>query len=182
MIREMLKMGHPMLRDKAQEIEHAFIQTNEFRELLIDLEESMIHYGGIGLAGPQIGVGLQIAIIKLSGMNRYNELIELPKTYFINPQITILDHQTKGYWEGCLSVPGLRGFVERAQKIKVNYIDENGHPRELVAENFLATVIQHELDHLEGLLYIDRLKDTRLLSFQNEFVQFHSQSLDLDHE
>jgi peptide deformylase len=96
----------------------------------------------------------------------------LPFTVFINPQIEVLSPLEKGYWEGCLSVPGLRGFVERPQHILVRFLNQHGQDQVLEAQGFLATVIQHELDHLFGRLYIDRLKDPRLLSFQQEFEQF----------
>lgn len=122
-----------------------------------------------------MGVDLSIALIELSSQNRYGEEVHLPLTIFINPKVEYLTEEKQGFWEGCLSVPGLRGFVERPQKIKVTYLDEGGQDQEIVAEGFLATVLQHELDHLEGVLYIDRIKDTRLLSYQEEFEEFFTE-------
>lgn len=175
MIRPICRMGNPILRKKAQEISKDYLLSDDFTQLLVDMKDSMKHYGGIGIAAPQIGVDLQVAIIELSGMNRYGEEINLPLTAFINPRISFLTDEQQGFWEGCLSVPGLRGYVERPLKVKVNYLNVKGEPQEIIAEGFLATVLQHELDHLEGILYIDRIKDPRLLSYQEEFDQFISE-------
>lgn len=175
MIRPICRMGNPILRKKAQEISKDYLLSDDFTQLLVDMKDSMKHYGGIGIAAPQIGVDLQVAIIELSGMNRYGEEINLPLTAFINPKISYLTNEQQGFWEGCLSVPGLRGYVERPLKVKVNYLNVKGEPQEIIAEGFLATVLQHELDHLEGILYIDRIKDPRLLSYQEEFDQFISE-------
>lgn len=165
-------MGHPILRQKAREVPKTFLKTDEFSQLISDFYDSMKFYGGIGIAAPQVGVDLSIALIELSTQNRYGEEVHLPLTVFINPKIHFLTEETQGFWEGCLSVPGLRGFVERPRRIRVEYIDEKGNDQEIIAEGFLATVLQHELDHLEGVLYIDRVKDTRLLSYQEEFDEF----------
>jgi peptide deformylase len=172
MIKPICRMGNPILRKKTEEASKDFLKTPEFAELLSDLFDSMKHYGGIGIAAPQIGVDKQIAIIELMGFNRYGEKVDLPLTVFINPKIEYLTQDVQGFWEGCLSVPGLRGFVERPKKIKVSYLDKSGEQQELTAEGFLATVIQHELDHLSGVLYVDRVKDTSLLSYQEEFEEF----------
>jgi peptide deformylase len=170
-------MGHPILRKKASVVSLEFLFSDKMARLLSDLKDSMSHYGGIGIAAPQIGLDYQIAIIELVGFNRYGEDINFPHTVFINPEITFLTKETQGFWEGCLSVPGLRGFVERPEKIKVNYLNQEGEERELIAEGFLATVIQHELDHLDGILYIDRVQNTHLLSFQEEFDEFFKQRI-----
>ncbi|MGE3609356.1 MAG: peptide deformylase [Bacteriovoracaceae bacterium] len=172
MIRPICRMGNPILREKARPISQAFLNSNEFTQLLEDLKDSMKHYGGIGIAAPQIGVSLQVAIIQLEGLNRYQEEIHLPLTIFVNPEIEVLDPTGQSFWEGCLSVPGLRGNVERPKKVKVKYLDQRGEDQEIVAEGFLATVLQHELDHLFGILYIDRIKDMTLLSYQEEYESF----------
>jgi len=183
MIHELVRMGHPLLRQQARDLTAAEIRSESMQAFISDMRENMKHYGGIGLAAPQIGHSIQLAVIELEGgKNRYGSDEGLPYTVFINPKISVLDDAQQGFWEGCLSVPGLRGFVERPRKVKVNYLDEQGIARELVAEDFLATVVQHELDHLTGHLYIDRLKDTRLLSFQEEFSQFYGQAPTLDED
>lgn len=172
MIKPICRMGNPILRKKTAQVSKDFLLSDEFTQLLTDLFDSMKHYGGIGIAAPQIGVDRQVAIIELMGFNRYGEEVNLPLTAFINPKITFLTEDNQGFWEGCLSVPGLRGYVERPKKIKVNYLDPKGTEQELIAEGFLATVLQHELDHLEGVLYVDRVKDPKLLTYQEEFEEF----------
>lgn len=165
-------MGNPILRKKTAQVPKDFLKSDEFRQLMSDMFDSMKHYGGIGIAAPQIGEDKQIAIIELMGFNRYGEEVNLPLTVFINPEIEFLTTEEQGFWEGCLSVPGLRGFVERPKKIKVKYLSDSGEQKELIAEGFLATVLQHELDHLQGILYVDRVRDPKLLSYQEEFEQF----------
>jgi peptide deformylase len=172
MVREICRMGHPVLRQVAADVPEAFIQSNEFTQLLQDLKDSMEHYGGIGIAAPQIGVSLKMAIIELASVNRYGEAVSLPFTVFVNPELEFLTDEQQGFWEGCLSVPGLRGYVERPRRLRVRYLDEKGTRQELEAEGFLATVIQHELDHLFGVLYVDRIKDMRKLAFQEEYQDF----------
>lgn len=172
MIQPICRMGNPILRRVAADVKVSDINSDEFTRLILDLRDSMKHYGGIGIAAPQIGVSLQVCIIELEEFNRYGEQINLPLTVFINPTIEVLHPDEAGYWEGCLSVPGLRGFVERPQHIRVNYLNEKGELKMLEAKGFLATVVQHELDHLFGKLYVDRIKDPQLLAYQEEFDQF----------
>ncbi len=167
-------MGHPVLRMKAAEISREFLVSDEFRQLADDLRDSMKHYGGIGIAAPQIGVSLQVAIIELGSTNRYGEEVSLPFTVFVNPRLEFLTDESQGFWEGCLSVPGLRGYVERPKKLKITFLNEKGIEQEIIAEGFLATVIQHELDHLFGVLYVDRIKDMSLLSYQEEYDEFQA--------
>lgn len=172
MIRPLSRMGNPILRKLAENVKSEDIKTKQFGQLLEDLKDSMLHYGGIGIAAPQIGVSLAVCVIELQGSNRYGQESNLPFTVFINPKIEILAPEETGYWEGCLSVPGLRGFVERPQHIKVHFLNEMGEAQTLEAKGFLATVIQHELDHLFGKLYVDHIKDLSLLMYQEEYDQF----------
>lgn len=172
MIKPICRMGNPVLREIAKEVSHELLKTDDFAQLLSDLFDSMKHYGGIGIAAPQIGVSLQVAIIQLEGINRYNEEINLPLTTFINPKIEFLSNETQAFWEGCLSVPGLRGLVERPKSVRVTYLNEKGEEQVIEAEGFLATVLQHELDHLFGTLYVDRIKDPKFLSYQEEYETF----------
>jgi peptide deformylase len=176
-------MGHPVLRQVARKLTQEDLKSPEVRALIADMRENMHHYGGIGLAAPQIGESIQLAVIELAaGANRYGSEDSLPYTVFINPVLSVLDPTEQGFWEGCLSVPGLRGFVERPRHVKVDYWNEKGEAQTLVAQGFLATVIQHELDHLFGRLYVDQMKDMRLLSFQEEFQQFYGQAPSLDED
>lgn len=172
MIKPICRMGNPILRILAQEVSKDEIKSDHFSRLIEDLKDSMKHYGGIGIAAPQIGLSKQVCVIELQGINRYGQEINLPFTVFINPKIEFLTDELQGFWEGCLSVPGLRGFVERPKKIRVSYLDEKAQEKVIEADGFLATVLQHELDHLFGKLYIDRIKDTSLLSYQEEYDQF----------
>lgn len=180
MIQPICRMGNPILRKLADEVKVSDIKTDKFSQLIVDLKDSMQHYGGIGIAAPQIGVSQQVCVIELNGINRYGQEINLPFTVFVNPKIEVLDPDAKGYWEGCLSVPGLRGYVERPQLIRVTYLNEKAEQKVLEADGFLATVVQHELDHLFGTLYIDRIKDPTLLTYQEEFDQFIQSPKSLD--
>lgn len=170
-IQPILRMGHPVLREPAEPVDPARIP--ELGPLLTDLRDTLAAAGGIGLAAPQIGVGLQVAIIDLpGGPSRYGELPIIPSTAFINPVVEVLDPHTAGFWEGCLSVPGLRGFVERPQSLRVTALDSTGQPLQMQFDGFAATVIQHEFDHLDGTLYIDRITDPKLLMFEAEYEAF----------
>lgn len=166
-------MGHPVLRQRARPLTAEEIGSDRLRALTNDMIDTLHDYGGIGLAAPQVGESIRLAIIEITDTaSRYGEIPTLPLAVFINPQIEVLDPATRGYWEGCLSVPGLRGFVERPQKIRVRYIGADGERGTLELDGFLATVFQHEFDHLDGTLYIDRLRDSTLLSFEEEFVRY----------
>ena len=172
-------MGHPTLRKRAQPVDPAVIGSGAFERLLDDMVDTLHDYGGIGLAAPQINEPVRVAIIELpGGPTRYGELESLPLSVFVNPQIEQLDETAAGYWEGCLSVPGMRGFVERPQAIRVRALNREGAPVSLDARGFLATVFQHEFDHLDGRLYIDRLKDPALLVFDEEFEKYVVPTLD----
>jgi peptide deformylase len=172
-------MGHPVLRQMADNVTKDFLKTDDFSQLILDMHESMKHYGGIGIAAPQIGISKKVALIELLGFNRYGEEVNLPLTTFINPRFEIIDPEKQGFWEGCLSVPGIRGFVERPKHVKVFYMNEKGEDQVMEASGFLATVLQHELDHLFGVLYVDRVKDPKLMTYQEEFEEFiQGKSLD----
>ncbi|MBA2406144.1 MAG: peptide deformylase [Bdellovibrionales bacterium] len=180
MIQPICRMGNPILRVVASDVKVSDIKSEHFAQLIVDLQDSMKHYGGIGIAAPQIGVSLQVCVIELMGTNRYGEEINLPFTVFINPEVEVLTPEEAGYWEGCLSVPDLRGYVERPQHIQVTYLNEQGEKKVLEARGFLATVLQHELDHLQGVLYVDKIKDPRLLSYKEEFDQFIQPSASIE--
>ncbi len=167
-VREIIRMGHPTLRRVARPLERGEISGESILRLVEDMVETMQQAGGIGLAAPQVNESVRLAIIRIpGGASRYGEIPALPLTVFINPEIEVLDETTAGYWEGCLSVPGLRGYVERPQKVGICAQDLQGTKFELELSGFLATVFQHEFDHLDGRLYIDRLKDSSLLVFED---------------
>jgi len=167
-------MGHPLLRQPARSLAADEIGSPALAALLEDMADTLHDYGGIGLAAPQVGESMRLAMIEIAGEpTRYGELDALPLSVFINPFIEVLDESTEGYWEGCLSVPGLRGFVERPQHIRVNYttLEGDGHSMEL--KGFTATVFQHEFDHLDGKLFVDRMTDMSLLVFEREYERYH---------
>ena len=164
-------MGHPTLRQVARPLAREELGSEPLQILLGDMVETLHHAGGIGLAAPQVNESIQLAIIEIdNGATRYGEIPTIPLTVFVNPVIEVLDEQAAGYWEGCLSVPGLRGFVERPQHVRVRALDFQGSRFELELRGFLATVFQHELDHLQGKLYVDRLKHPSLLVFEDMLV------------
>lgn len=170
-IREIIRMGHPTLRQVARPLTSGELNEPWLHELIADMKETLPVAGGIGLAAPQVNVPVRLAIIEIAGgPSRYGEISAMPMTVFINPEIEVLNPATAGYWEGCLSVPGLRGYVERPQHVRVRAMDLQGQPFELELNGFLATVFQHEFDHLDGKLYVDRLKDTRLLVFEDQLI------------
>ena len=138
----------------------------------------MKNAGGIGLAAPQIGISIQLAVIKLeSDSERYDNLDNSDEFVVFNPKLEVIDKEKQGFWEGCLSVPGLRGYVERPRKLKIKYLDECANEKEILVEDFLATVFQHELDHLFGYLYVDRLNSTKDLVFEDELSNIASEKL-----
>ncbi len=171
-VRRIIRMGHPTLRQVAAEVDPAEIGSEALNRLIVDMVDTLHDYGGIGLAAPQINEPLRLAIIELpGGASRYGELPQMPLTVFINPVIEVLDPTPAGYWEGCLSVPGLRGFVERPQNIRVTALDNAANPLQLELTGFLATVFQHEFDHLDGRLYVDHITDMSLLTFEEELAR-----------
>lgn len=172
-VRKIIRMGHPLLRQPATPLTNEEIASEELRDLIIDMIDTLHDYGGIGLAAPQIAEPVRLAIIEIpEGGSRYGDIPGMPLTVFINPAITVLDPESAGFWEGCLSVPGLRGFVERPQHVRIDYLDLNAEQQSIELQGFLATVFQHEFDHLDGKLYIDRITDTRLLAFEEEFARY----------
>jgi len=178
-IRRIIRMGHPGLREVARPLKHEEIGSPDMTRLIADMVDTLHDYGGIGLAAPQIDELVRLAIIEIpSGTTRYGDLMPMSLSVFINPVITIANPETAGYWEGCLSVPGLRGFVERPQHVTVDYLNETGEEKTIELKGFSATVFQHEFDHLDGKLYIDRITDTRLLAFEKEYERYSLPPID----
>ena len=171
-VRKIIKMGHPTLRQRAKSLQKRDLTKARFKNLLSDMVDTLRDYGGVGLAAPQIDESLRVVIIEIRNTNlRYGVQELFPLTIFVNPEIELIDSQTAGFWEGCLSIPGIRGYVERPQNISVSFIDELGDFSTLDLHGFPATVLQHELDHLDGVLYVDRMKDLRSLSFEDEWTR-----------
>ena len=175
-VREILKMGDPRLLRVAKPVEQ--FDTPEMRELIADMFETMKHANGAGLAAPQIGVDLQLVIYGFDRNERYPDAPTVPKTVLINPTIEPIGDAEVDGWEGCLSVPGLRGVVPRWERIRYSGVDPQGRPIEREAEGFHARVVQHECDHLIGRLYPTRMRD--LTRFGYTSVLFPDMAPDAD--
>ncbi|QBY53370.1 peptide deformylase [Cupriavidus oxalaticus] len=163
MIREILKMGDPRLLQVARKVER--FNTPELRTLIEDMFDTMDHANGAGLAAPQIGVDLQVVIFGFDRNPRYPDAPMVPKTVLMNPVLEMLSDELEDGWEGCLSVPGLRGVVPRHVRLKYSGYDLMGNRIERVAEGFHARVVQHECDHLQGILYPMRIRDFSRFGF-----------------
>ncbi len=166
-VRNVIRMGDARLRETSLPVPENDLGSRELKKLLRDMYDTMEDYDGAGLAAPQIGELRRIFVVGLDhGENRGYE-----KKAYINPEIEILNSPSEGSWEGCLSVPGMRGYVERSRKIRIKYYNENGDFEDTIVEGYEAVVLQHEFDHLNGILYVDRIKDTRLFGFNEELTQ-----------
>jgi peptide deformylase len=165
-VREVLRMGHPVLRERAKPVEE--LATPELRALVQDLTETMAAKNGAGLAAPQIGVSQRVVIFGVDHNPRYPDAEPVPFTVLVNPKLVILTRDIEEEWEGCLSVPGMRGIVPRYTKLRYTAFDVEGNPIERVAEGFHARVVQHECDHLDGILYPQRMTDLSRFGFNEE--------------
>jgi len=166
------KMGHPVLRTTADPVDPEEILEDGFQQLIDDMIETMHEYDGAGLAAPQVHEGVQLAVIEMRENRRYPEAPTIPLTILINPVVTPLTDEKVAGWEGCLSLPDLRGRVCRYRAIEVVALDREAQPICFSAEGFLATVIQHEVDHLNGILFVDRMTDLRSLSYLPEYERY----------
>lgn len=164
-VREVLKMGDPRLLEVAEPV--TGFGSPELRELLEDMFDTMDDYDGAGLAAPQIGVSKRVVIFGVEENPRYPDAEQVPMTVLINPEITVKTEEMESGWEGCLSVPGMRGVVDRYTSISYRGYDLEGNPIERDAEGFHARVVQHECDHLDGILYPVRIKDLRNFGFED---------------
>jgi len=165
-VREVLRMGHPILRERAKPVER--LGTPELLGLVADMKDPMAAKTGAGLAAPQIGVGQRVMIFGVTRNPRYPDADEVPFTVLVNPKIVLLTREVEDGWEGCLSVPGMRGVVPRYTKLRYSGFDEHGNPIEREAEGFHARVVQHECDHLDGILYPQRMTDLSRFGFIEE--------------
>ena len=166
MIRAVLRMGDPRLLQRSQEIKE--FGTSELQTLLQDMRDTMAHLNGAGLAAPQIGVGLRVVIFGVHANPRYPNAEEVPDTVLINPVLEPLGSELEEGWEGCLSVPGMRGVVPRYKRLRYRGFDEAGKPFEREVSDFHARVVQHEVDHLDGILYPMRIRDFSRFGFIEE--------------
>jgi peptide deformylase len=167
-ILKVARIGHPVVRAPAVEVPGRAIRSAETQRLIDDMVETMHEYDGVGLAAPQVHVGLRIAVIEVTDEDeRAREAV--PLTVLVNPVLKPIGDETVDGWEGCLSIPGLRGVVPRFRRVELRALDRRGKPYRVAAEDFLARVIQHECDHLDGSVYLDRMPGMRSLSFLDEW-------------
>jgi len=170
------RMGHPVLRKKVRPVPPAEITSGPIQRLIDDMAQTMLEYNGAGLAAPQVHEELRLFVAQVVGDHedeedeaRKPEILAL-----INPEIKPASRHVEEDWEGCLSIPDLRGLVPRHRDISVKAYDRTGRPIELQASGFMARVIQHETDHLDGVLFLDRMKSLESLSFIEEFARYHA--------
>lgn len=170
--RPVLRMGDPRLLQRAEPISN--FGSQELNSLLADMRDTMRALDGVGLAAPQIGVSLRVVIFEVNANPRYPDAESVPQTVLINPVITPLSEEVEEDWEGCLSVPGMRGLVPRHTKLRYQGRDEKGGSIDRTVSGFHARVVQHECDHLDGILYPMRIQDMRNFGFSD--VLFPGQS------
>ena len=163
-VRRVLKMGEPLLRQVAAPVERFDAQLEA---LVRDMNDTMRALNGAGLAAPQIGVSLRVVIFEVTDNPRYPHLSPVPFTVLINPELTPLGTEQAEGWEGCLSVPGLRGLVPRHTHLRYRGVDLGGQPIDRTVRGFHARVVQHEVDHLDGILYPQRITDLRNFGFED---------------
>lgn len=165
-VRAVLRMGDPRLLERARPVTQ--LDTPELHALIADMEDTMAALNGAGLAAPQIGVGLQVVIFGMESNPRYPDAEPVPQTVLVNPELIVLDEQLEEGWEGCLSVPGMRGLVPRYRRLRYRGVDARGNAIDRAVSGFHARVVQHECDHLAGILYPMRIRDLRYFGFTEE--------------
>jgi peptide deformylase len=164
-IRPVLRMGHPLLREVAAPV--AAFGTSELRNLVQDMDDTMRALNGAGIAAPQVGVSLRVVIFEVAHNPRYPDAEAVPYTVLVNPVLEPIGTEQEDGWEGCLSVPGLRGLVPRYRQLRYRGFDLEGRAIDRTVRNFHARVVQHEVDHLDGVLYPMRITDLRNLGFED---------------
>jgi len=171
-ILKVARLGHPVLREKSLPVPIDEIRSSEIQRLIDDMVETMREYNGAGLAAPQVHVLKQICVIEVQGNPRYPEAPAIPLTVLVNPVVTSLTEETEDGWEGCLSVPDMRGVVPRQTAVRLEAYDREGARVDVVAKEFFARVIQHETDHLQGKVYLDRMRDFSTLTHLAEWNKY----------
>jgi peptide deformylase len=172
-VRKILHVGNPLLRERSREVSRDELAFPEFQQLIDDLIDTMHAANGAGIAAPQIGELVRIATIEVTHNPRYPYKPPIPLTVLVNPMITFLDDELVEINEGCLSVPDMRGNVMRHVNIRVRYWDRDGIEHDEVKRGLTAGTFQHELDHLDGVLFLDRVHDTHSLTTWEQFERFH---------
>jgi peptide deformylase len=169
-ILKVARMGHPVLRQKARALDKQALKSPALQRLIDDMIETMHEYAGVGLAAPQVHQSLRLFVAQLDPDGGGDgEVVTI-----INPQVDVVGSNTVEGWEGCLSIPDIRGMVPRAAEIKLSALDRHGKRLEIDAKEFPARVIQHETDHLDGILFFDRMRSFESLTFMEEFSRHHA--------
>ena len=171
-------MGHPVLREKAKPIERAAIATPSVQQLIDDMLETMREYHGIGLAAPQVHESVRIFVAGLEKEDMRTGETEIVPIAVVNPEITALGRDLVEDWEGCLSIPDIRGKVPRNRRVRVRGFGRDGEALDMELEDFQARVFQHENDHLNGILFFDRMKSFETLAFLDEYARFWAKDKD----
>jgi len=172
MILKVARLGHPVLRQVAEPVPPDQILTPAVQQFIDDMIATMYEYDGAGLAAPQVHVSQQIVILEVGPNPRRPHAPSIPLTVYINPEITPLTEEMEEDWEGCLSVPGLRGRVPRYTQIRLRAYDRQANRVDIVAQGFHARVIQHECDHVQGKVYLDRMRSMASLTFVEEWMKY----------
>ena len=171
-ILKVARMGHPALRAKARPLEKADLRSAAVQKLIDDMIDTMVEYHGVGLAAPQVHEGLRIFVASLDVEDDETRDSDPEPIALINPEITVVGSDVVEDWEGCLSIPDVRGRVPRAREIRLRALDRNGGRLELRAHDFPARVMQHETDHLDGVLFFDRMRSFESLTFLDEYSRY----------
>ena len=174
-ILKVARMGHPVLREKARTVDKSELKNPAVQQFIDNMIDTMFEYSGVGLAAPQVHESLRVFVAMLDPDGRG----EGEALVFVNPEITVKGDQTVEGWEGCLSIPDIRGRVVRAQHISVTALDRHGKRFELELKDFPARVVQHETDHLDGVLFFDRMRSMESLPFLVEYSRYHTRQ---DHD
>lgn len=172
-VREILTVGHPLLRERAREVSVEGLRSSDVQQVIDDLVDTMRHANGAGIAAPQIGVPLRITTIEVNENPRYPYKPKIPLTVVVNPVIDFLDDETVEINEGCLSVPNLRGTLSRYVNIRVRWLDREGREHDEIKRGLTAGTFQHEIDHLDGTLFLDRVSDPTTFTTWEQFERFH---------
>jgi peptide deformylase len=175
-VREVLTVGHPLLRERAREVATDDLASAETQRIIDDLIDTMHHANGAGIAANQIGELVRIATIEVNDNPRYPYKPKIPLTVVVNPVVEFLDDEMVEINEGCLSVPNMRGNVFRNVNIRVRYLDRNGVEHDEIKRGLTAGTFQHELDHLDGLLFLDKVADTTTLTTWEQFDRWHREA------
>jgi peptide deformylase len=166
------KLGNPVLRQVAEPVDLNDLAESPMQTFIDDMIETMHHEGGVGLAAPQVNRSIQIVVLEYAENERYPDEVSIPLTVLVNPVLSDYSKETKEGWESCLSLSDFRGLVPRSTTVTLNAYDREGNKIQKTVSDFEAVVLQHELDHLKGFVFLDRMKDLTQLSYNEEFEKF----------